>query len=128
MKMELHYSIEAANKVLEAIRKIKIKSKEAIVIEAWSNGREQGYFLSYRDHSSDVVVWRGVCVAQQRNGDSIVVIFGGYDFFDISTHQPNDALWEDNRRWFRYDDAKGAALAIVDYLVMGIPIMRSVTR
>lgn len=109
MKAEKHYSLKHADKVLGIIRRLikQIPSERDMVVQCWANGREQGYYLVARNGKSDM----GAVFAQQRNGDSILVIWGEVPCFDISTNTPNDAIWKDNKKCF-YNDLDAAQFIV----------------
>lgn len=112
MPLETHYSLAHSNVVLKIVRSALRKTSQRIVVEAWSNGREQGYYLSGHISSS-----RGCCFAQQRNSDTIVVVFGKTTEFDVTTNMPSDKLWQ--KMVELYPDEVAAA-AIVDWMQRGI--------
>ena len=112
MKVERHYSMIHSEKVLKIIRRLakRFKPKDVgdyMLLDNWSNGREQGFHIS-RDQ-------KGVCFAQQRNSDSILVICGTAMEFDISTNMPSDEAW--NRHNPCFNDDEKAARHIVKFIV-----------
>lgn len=112
MPLETHYSLEHSNKVLKIVEKALRKTKQRITVEAWSNGREQGYYLS-----GHLAGGRGCCFAQQRNSDSIVVVFGKTTEFDVTTNMPNDERWQ--KMVELYPDEIAAA-SIADWMQTGV--------
>ena len=106
-----HYSLTHADKVLKLVRK-QVKCDGLIGV--WANGREQGYHITSVD--------RAVVFAQQRNSDQIIVIYGLAVKFDISTHMPNDELWDRGRgdSIQCFDDDNVAAKAITEWIDNGV--------
>ena len=110
--MRYHYSLEHATQVLNKIFAIVGREEDEVYVQAWANGREQGYYISYYCGCGDGGY--GVCFAQQRNSDSIVVVWGPVDEFDLQTNQPSEHIWEERRKYFDEDDE--AAVFIIDKL------------
>jgi hypothetical protein len=107
--MKFHYSLEHANKVLALVQKevrgVKSVNGDHVRIEAWANGREQGYCIKAIAEADGTDV--AICFAQARSSDSLVVIAGSDREFNGQTNQPSETVWEKNRRHF--DDNKKAA-------------------
>jgi len=114
-KIPVHHSLRVARKVISEVEKIipRAIAKECY-IESWSNCREQGLCISCFPIKSSFS--RKVCVAECRNSDEILVIHGTTYDFDHQTNQPSEAIWETNRKYFRYNDYKGASEHIVKVL------------
>ena len=87
--IEKHYSLEAADKVVECLR--PLFPTEKIILECFENGREQGYYVySDRPHPSPAAAF-----AQQKNGDAIVIYTGTTADFVAAGNQPsNDRTWQ----------------------------------
>lgn len=113
MPLRRHYSLEHADKVLKMMSKDLGKSKIQIVIDQWANGREQGYHLS----ASGPDVQRECCFAQQRSSDSVIVVYGMSEDFDMTTNMPNEQAW--SKAVELYPDRK-AVSEIVAWMVRGI--------
>lgn len=98
MKIEKHYSLKHSDKVLNLVKTIlkRIKHKETITIQVWSNGREQGYHLRFFHLMEGSFETFCVNFAQQRNSDLVLVVPGNHMEFDPQTNHPNDVAW--NRR------------------------------
>lgn len=105
-----HYSIKRSELVLSMLLDMHMDHTDLPISEInlshWSNGREQGFYLC------DYVSGRALVFAQQRNSDQIVIIRGDALDFDITTHQPKDALW-DTRTYF--DTERDAMLSIFNF-------------
>lgn len=114
-----HYSLLHAEKVLKLIRPLAKGLKFDLDLSVWSNGREQGFYLTRREGTPDG--WPALVWAQYRTSDSIVVIFGDHQEFDITTHMPSEKLWggesKGHMKFFHSDKDHEAAKFIVDYLV-----------
>lgn len=113
MSFHLHYSLVHATKVLKLIRKKLKGAKCDITVECWANCREQGFYLR-RNESSDSDTRLALVFAQQRNSDSIVVVYGTPMNFDITTNAPDEEVWEKNRKNIATDEE--ATKYIVDLL------------
>ncbi len=112
MPLHRHYSLEHSDKVLKQIAKALAKSKLQIVVDQWANGREQGYHLSVSGPDAQ----RDCCFAQQRNSDTVVVVFGKPRQFDITTNMPDDEAW--SRMVELYPD-RNAVASIVAWMKDG---------
>jgi predicted RNA-binding Zn-ribbon protein involved in translation (DUF1610 family) len=130
-KLRFHYSLEHANKVLKIVQDM-IEQEAPRDFEgsigAWSNCREQGYYLAVDDDSygGDFGERPALVVAQVRNSDGVLVVAGNTKDFDTH-HMPSDRLWEIHGCGYRRE-AKGpgrhsfasdhkAARFIVDHLL-----------
>lgn len=113
--IERHYSLKHADNVLKFVKRLARGTKMKFGLEVWSNGRMQGYFLDRTDGNPNE--WPGVVWAQYKTSDSTIVIFGRTCQFDVTTHMPNEELWqEEHQKFFPYDKDEEAAKFIVDYL------------
>jgi hypothetical protein len=99
--MRKHYSLELSDKVLDKLFQIFDNDEYPyIVVECWSNNREQGYSLACYNTS------RRICFAMQRNSDDVVVYDGDIDDFDISTNHPmTEKIWNRGKCFSEIDDA-----------------------
>jgi len=108
-----HYSLEHADRVLAMLDRSLSTKHRNFTLSVWSNGREQGYHLrsggGIEKHPEAAVVF-----AQQRGSDSIVVIVGEVKDFDITTHMPQENVWEKQKCF--HSDVEAAA-AITDHLL-----------
>jgi len=108
VKIPVHQSLKVARNV---VRKIDLPKEiaKACCLCSWSNGREQGYSISQYVKNKQLVI------AECRNSDSIIVVYGNIDQFDMQTNQPNESIWQTNRKSFRYDKVEDAAKFIMKY-------------
>lgn len=106
MKLRTHYSLSHAYNVLRAVRVLARRSRVNVEVhvDCWAHGREQGYHLS----GARI----GVCFAQQRCSDQVLVLAGPSHAFHISTNMPNDELWPGRC----FNDDLDAAKCIVELL------------
>jgi hypothetical protein len=94
--MQWHYSLKHANEILRLLRKELGRNGNGVTIEAWANCREQGYCLKVWPVGLDADRAIGICFAQERGGDSLVVISGPIRAFN-NQNQPSEELWGDRR-------------------------------
>ena len=101
-------SMIVAKNVLDAVlRDDRTKDIEGS-IEAYQNGREQGY---------SIVIYntgffnKMIAFSENRNSDDIVVYVGEYSFQSISDKAYNNA------KYFKWDDIIGAANYIVEQII-----------
>lgn len=111
MKLKKHYSMEASDRVLKALKKLDVPSCDEVVISAFSNGREQGYHLYLRLEGG--VDTNALSFAQYRTSDDVVVYYGNGNDFDITTNHPTD--W-DKKKFFRYNELDKCVAFIADQL------------
>lgn len=95
--MQWHYSLKHANEILRLLRKELGRNGRGVTIEAWANCREQGYCLKVWPMGLDASRATGICFAQGRSGDSIVVVSGPILKFNNQTNHPSEELWGDRR-------------------------------
>jgi len=115
--MEKHYSLVAAEKVLELVKDyLPTAIDKDCTLKVWANGREQGFYICRTAYESGVVAV-SVVFAQQRNSDEIVVVAGPPQEFDITTNAPSEKVWESGRKCYATHDK--AARAIVAALKKG---------
>lgn len=115
MKLEKHYSLVEAERVLESLQKLfdtdlrlAVLEDATFTVEAYQNGREQGYTINYYIRP---MFFKAFFIAQQRNSDDIVVYYG---------NPSNQSVSEDaykNSKYFSYQDYDGAAQYIVDTII-----------
>lgn len=94
-----------------ALMEVYDHSEDGLIVEAWSNCREQGFMVRNRLKSA--------VFAEQRNSDDTVVIVGPMAAFDVSTNMPNEDLWNnsEHHKNFSYGQESEAAKFILDYLM-----------
>ena len=98
-KFEKHHSLEAAERVIKALKIMLRDVKVTIEIEAWSNGREQGYCLRASSTNKSMhAMWFNI--AEQRNSDAYLVI-PSQEYPDLQTNMPSDAAWEQSRTFIK---------------------------
>ena len=85
-----------------------IKSNNNVVIEAYCNGREQGYSLIACGS------WKQVAFAQSRNSDFNVLYIGLSGDFNMQGNVPNDAVYRSSMG-FAPNDLTGIVDAIINY-------------
>lgn len=116
-KIEVHTSLQVAHKVLRAVEKIIPKNiAKDSRIESWSNGREQGLCLENFSRSANGSDIRKIVFAEARSSDNILVVHGSNYEFDFRTNQPSEKVWENNRRYFQYNQHTEVAKYIVNLL------------
>lgn len=83
-------------------------------IEAFSNGREQGFFVQ------NFTIDRGVAFAECRSSNQLVVYYNDLKAFDPCTHHPTQrGHWEDNwkqAKYFGHHEEREAADFIASWL------------
>ena len=101
--------ITMAMKTLNLIKKrVKLFSKDGhIWVEAYSNGREQGFCLVNCDKEVKIAF------SENRNSDDLVVYVGKSSHFDgvgfdMQGNVPNEGVYA-NKKFFRYDQLDKAA-------------------
>lgn len=123
MKLTKHYSLKHSDKVLKLVKQNLPKDGQSeIVVQAWSNGREQGYHLSHRIIGNRSYNVFGINFAQQRNSDSILVIYGSIKDFDIQTNHPYETIWKDRKEFS--NDADAANFIIETLLAQTVDIQK----
>jgi hypothetical protein len=121
--MRWHYSLKHSNEILRLLRKELGRNGNGVTIEAWANCREQGYCLKVWPMGLDADRATGICFAQERSGDSIVVVSGPIRSFNNQTNQPSDELCR-NRRGFS-DDGEAARYIAAQVLKTIEPVAAS---
>ena len=114
-KIEVHNSLIVARKVIRALEKIipRTIAKECS-LESWSNGREQGLCLRY--YPVDSFLTKKFCISECRNSDSILVVHGSNNDFDLQTNQPSEEIYQKNRKYFDYQHFDEVARHILNIL------------
>ena len=107
-----HPSFVRAERILKLIGRDKIEA----TCGGWSNCREQGMWL--RKDSGAPDQWKVVVFSENRNSDAIVVYYGAYTDFDISTYMPYK--WEQCRYFNGKNGENDAAKWIVDWLSVSL--------
>lgn len=115
MAVELSPSLQVARKVLEAVMADERTQSTDAYVEAYQNGREQGYCI-VRSQFEPAFETLAISFAENRNSDDIVVHAGPMAMQGLS-----ERAWH-NRRLFRYDDLSGAVAYIVDLLTRPLPV------
>lgn len=87
-----------------------------ILLEAYSNGRENGYYLHYAGHGGPIeeVTDKAVCFCEDRKSDCIVVYFGSSRDFAMGGRIPSDEVY-DGRVYFSHNEYEAAAEFILNY-------------
>ena len=112
--MEIHYSLEVAHNVLDAINATHTIQTDNWVVHSFSNGREQGLLIAHQENRNKVAF------AQQRNGDQVIVYYGNGNEFDICTHLPVDDAGWDRYKTFSGYDMNGVVEFIDKWLTDGV--------
>lgn len=115
-KIRVQYSLKVAQTVIRLVEK-KLKAGQAkdMTVSSFSNGREQGLFLTYCP-AGNYGAWRGVSIAQQRASDEIIIYYGRQNRFDITTNLPLD--WGNNATFYGVFDGDAADF-VRDFLLTG---------
>ena len=101
---------------MSVLRKIDVKAND-VGIDMYSNCREQGFFVtSFHKNCPDILNRRAVSFAENRNSDDIIVQFGNKNDFNDYGIFKSDEMYEKNKKYFRYDDAEGAAEFVSKWL------------
>jgi beta-lactamase class D len=110
MKIEICKSMKVAQKVLKEVEKMLAQVKKddpishgetGIYLQAYQNGREQGYAL--------LSLGRWVAWAENRNSDHIVVYVSDLD----PMQSISDTIYQ-NRQMFQYNEIKKVARFITN--------------
>ena len=114
MSIKFKQNFVVAKKVLAQINKLISKevAKECCV-EAYANGREQGYSICY--FANPILK---VSFSENRNSDDIVVYAGKDSEFSMQGNVPGDEPYK-NAKYFRYDRIDEAAQFIIDFFTEG---------
>lgn len=111
MSIRCHNSLKVAKKVLTQINKIiPADIAKRCYVESYANCREQGLSI-VNLHS---LTSKRVCFSEHRNSDDIVVYKGESLEFNVGSNIPPEKVYR-KARYFRYNDAKGAADFIINY-------------
>lgn len=117
MAIKFHTNMIVAKKVLDAVNKKMSKDvAKDCNVEAYANGREQGYSIVGLFFNGDKgVKCKRVCFSENRNSDMIVVYHGENHDFDVSSNIPNGDTYH-NRKFFEPGNYDGAANFIVGFI------------
>jgi hypothetical protein len=134
--MDKCVSLKRAEKVYKELEKILLAKKiinpkvkdDGLLLKSWANGREQGYFLLIAPAGILPDEWSGVCFAENRNSDQMVVITGLLYEFDGQTNHPSEGIWVVNREYFKTE--KLAAHYIAGYIseVLGYSLQKKKSK
>ena len=95
---------------LGVLKYVKVP-KNDVVVQTYSNCREQGLFLSRWFTNQE----RAVSFAENRNSDDIVVQFGVRSDFD-SYGVLNEKAYKTNKKYFNYNQHEEAGTFITKWL------------
>lgn len=101
-----------ANAVLAVFFDMFREKAYKLHVEAYVNGREQGFCLN--NYTSN----RKVSFSENRNSDSIVVYHGFSSDFLMQGNTPSEAVYRGASRYFAYNEYELAAQFIHDMLIM----------
>lgn len=104
--------MEMARKTVDRVG--KLTGAVEISLEAYANGREQGYTLA-NFHIEPI---KRVAFSEDRTSDNIAVYAGVYLDFSMQGNVPNDKIFK-KVKYFRYDQVGVAAQYIAEYLMGG---------
>lgn len=100
--------LDLAGTILSAVeRRLSTEVAHWHYVQAYSNGREQGYYIGGGD--------KVVAFSEFRNSDSIVVYVGERGTFSMQGNVPSDEAY-DNKTFFPWNGEKEAAEFIVPIL------------
>jgi len=119
--IQFNSNFKVAKKVLAVVNK-KMEQHVAndCSVEAYCNGREQGYCISQfcTQLTFPSLRIRKVSFSENRNNDDIVVYFGESHKFAMGGNIPSEKVYH-NAKYFRYDKIDEAAQFIVDFFAEG---------
>lgn len=120
MSIRFQSNFMIAKKVLAQInKKMEKHVSETCSIEAYANGREQGYsIVQFASLVPKGLSMRKVSFSENRNSDDIVVYAGKDSEFNMQGNVPGESVWQ-NRKFFRYDKVEEAAQFVVDFFTEG---------
>lgn len=114
MNIKYNDSMIVAKQVLNSINKhIPKYLIKQCTIEAYSNGREQGYCILYYSKSTDNSY--KICFSQNRNSDDIVIYTGKNFNFNMTGNIPSQIIYK-SAIYFGYDEINWASRYIIRYL------------
>lgn len=117
MGLTKHHSLRVAERVLSHLEgwleEFEQEGKDAGIISAYANGREQGIYIQSSPHQRGFKDWRCVAFAEHRNSDNVVIYFGKVDDFAFAGHVPNEDRYQAARH---YESELDAAHAIALFL------------
>lgn len=100
--MQYNESLKKSQEIIETLIQHFDGTDDRSMVHAFSNGREQGFFITNLHHA--------VAIAKNRNSDEWVVYYDLSMEFDVTTHHPRD--WE-RRKIFRQGNEEG----LVDFII-----------
>ena len=114
------HNLIIAKKVLAKVNRTMEKDvAETCCVEAYSNGREQGYSIGqFSTIIPQGISFKRVSFSENRNSDDIVIYFGKADQFDMSGNIANEEIYH-KAKYFRYDKINEAAQFIVEFFAEG---------
>lgn len=101
-----------ANAVLAVFFDMFREKAYKLHVEAYVNGREQGFCLN--NYTSN----RKVSFSEDRRSDSIVVYFGFGNDFSMQGNVPSEEVYRKSAKDFKYNEYEKAAQFIHDMLIM----------
>jgi len=120
MSIAWNKNLVVAKNVLILVNKYMSKElQKDCTVEAYSNGREQGYSIICWS-SENVVKMLRVCFSEYRNSDDIVVYCGKHSDFSMAGNVPNDEVYA-NKKFFKISkldkvkQAHDAAMFIISF-------------
>ena len=120
MSIRFNANFKVAKRVLNRInKKIEDNVAETCCVEAYANGREQGYSI----FQFVLLVPKGLAIkrvsfSEKRNSDEIVIYAGQDSEFSLQGNVPGDKAYQE-RKYFRYDKVDEAAQFVVDFFTEG---------
>lgn len=127
--MRKHYSLIHADKILALVRKRLGRDfgGDRVIIECWSNGREQGYCIQTYPDAVGKAEAGTIVFAQARSSDGLTVTAGTSREFNYQTHQPSEDLWANANKHF--NDDREAAKYIADFLLKSmVPVAAALMK
>ncbi len=115
MRIPFKENMAVAQKILARVQRIGLPKElaERGSVEAYSNGREQGYHINVREKGG----FRGVSFSENRNSDSIVIYFANEcTDFSMQGNVPDEKVYR-NATYMNPGDYDGAARFIIDFLL-----------
>jgi hypothetical protein len=114
MKIPFKNSMIVAQKVIDSLNiQIDPKLVKDLSIEAYSNGREQGYCIDYFPKKK--LLYHKICISENRNSDDIVIYKGKYTDFDITGNIPSEIVYS-SAIYFLPNEISQAANHIIQYI------------
>ena len=114
------YKVKLAQVFLNQLKKelVKVGSKEDLVLEMYSNCREQGYHLQTSRIDGDNVVTWGCSFSENRNSDELVVYVGtGSQRFEMQGNVPDQRAYDSARY---YGPREGELKKATSYIITSL--------